>query len=54
MRLHNLFITFLFGLVLTACTYTINMVHTEGSATDVVDDTTTATPTTNFPSSFLL
>jgi hypothetical protein len=34
---------------LTACTmnYSINMVHSEGIASDVVDDTKTATPTTD-------
>jgi len=28
---------------LSACTYSINMVHTEGSASDVVDETDTPT-----------
>lgn len=27
-----------------SCTYSITMVHTEGSATDVVDETATNTP----------
>jgi hypothetical protein len=31
---------------LTACTYSISMAHTEGVATDTIDDTQTATPTT--------
>lgn len=31
--------------LMTACTYTITMVHTEGSAEDVVDETSTNTPT---------
>ncbi len=29
---------------LTACTYSINMVHTQGTATDVVDETQRADP----------
>ena len=32
-------------LALTSCTYTISMVHTEGTASDVIDDT--STPTAN-------
>lgn len=34
-------------LLLTSCTYAITMVHTEGTATDVVDETATNTPTTS-------
>jgi hypothetical protein len=30
----------------TFCTYSVTMVHTEGQATDVVDETATNTPTT--------
>jgi hypothetical protein len=30
--------------LLTACTYSINQVHTEGTATDVVDENQTASP----------
>jgi hypothetical protein len=33
--------------LLTGCTYSITMVHTEGQATDVVDETSSATPTTS-------
>jgi hypothetical protein len=33
-------------LLLTSCTYSITMVHTEGSATDVVDETATNSPST--------
>lgn len=29
---------------LTACTYNISMVHTEGEATDVIDDTDNVSP----------
>lgn len=32
---------------LTGCTYAITMVHTEGQATDVVDETATNTPSTS-------
>ncbi len=34
-------------LAMTGCTYTITMVHTEGEASDVVDETSTATPSTD-------
>jgi len=34
-------------LSLTGCTYAITMVHTEGTATDVVDETATNTPSTS-------
>lgn len=34
-------------LLLSACTYSITMVHTQGEATDVVDETATNTPSTN-------
>lgn len=34
-------------LCLTACTYSITMVHTQGEATDVVDETASNTPTTS-------
>ena len=32
------------GLILTSCTYSINMVHTQGEAKDVVDETQAAEP----------
>ncbi len=32
------------AIILTACTYTITMVHTEGQADDVVDETSTNSP----------
>jgi hypothetical protein len=32
-------------LALSGCTYSITMVHTEGTASDVVDDTDTPTST---------
>lgn len=37
------------GVVLSSCTYSINMVHTEGSASDVVDET--QTPSTSVQAS---
>lgn len=35
------------SLSLTGCTYSITMVHTEGDARDVVDETATNTPSTS-------
>lgn len=38
---------YIFGLMLLAlnsCTYNISMAHTEGQATDVIDDTASNTP----------
>jgi len=35
---------FLFLLCLNACTYSVNLVHTQGTATDVVDETQKADP----------
>jgi len=32
---------------LSSCTYSITMVHTEGEASDVVDETATNTPSTS-------
>lgn len=34
-------------LFLSSCTYSITMVHTQGEATDVVDETATNTPSTS-------
>lgn len=34
-------------MMLASCTYSITMVHTEGEATDVVDETATNTPSTS-------
>lgn len=48
MRLINLFTCFTLSIFcLTGCTYAITMVHTEGQATDVVDETATNTPSTS-------
>lgn len=42
---------------LSSCTYSITMVHTEGQASDVVDETqtpsTTLTPTVSIPAAAL-
>lgn len=38
---------FILFFTLTACTYSITMVHTEGQASDVVDETATNTPSTS-------
>jgi hypothetical protein len=37
----------LISLVLSSCTYSITMIHTEGEASDVVDDTSTPTANVN-------
>lgn len=38
---------FMMMIIMTGCTYSITMVHTEGQATDVVDETATNTPSTS-------
>ena len=43
MKLINISICILF----TSCTYAVTLVHTEGTATDVVDETATNTPDTS-------
>lgn len=45
-KLFNLFLASFF-LSLTGCTYSITMVHTQGEATDVVDETASNTPSTS-------
>lgn len=42
-----LILIWLFCLTLNSCTYSINMVHTEGQASDVVDETQRADAKTN-------
>lgn len=53
MRKSLIFITW--PLFLTSCTYTINMVHSEGEASDVIDEQASATadikPNVNIPAS---
>jgi len=41
------YLTFTILFFLTGCTYSITMVHTEGQAADVVDETATNTPSTH-------
>jgi hypothetical protein len=43
----QIFIGLFLTMFLTACTYSITMVHTEGEAADVVDETTSNTPSTS-------
>lgn len=38
-----------FGFFICSCTYSITMVHTEGQATDIVDETSTNAPQGSFP-----
>lgn len=40
-------LTIMMTIILTGCTYSITMVHTEGTASDVVDETATNTPSTS-------
>lgn len=37
----------LFFLLLNSCTYSVNMVHSEGTATDVIDENQEAKPDVN-------
>jgi len=39
-------------MALEGCTYSITMVHTEGQASDVVDETATNTPSTSVTPTF--
>lgn len=41
----KLLISFLTSLMLVGCTQTMTMVHTSGTASDVVDETSDASPT---------
>lgn len=43
----EIIISLIVATFLTGCTYSITMVHTVGTATDVVDETATNTPTTS-------
>lgn len=40
-------VAIIIGMLCTSCTYSITMVHTEGQASDVVDETATNTPSTS-------
>jgi hypothetical protein len=41
------FISLVLSLVLCSCTYSINMVHSEGTTSDVIDESDSVTPTTD-------
>jgi hypothetical protein len=47
MKLQNFFLMAIMITMCTSCTYSITMVHTEGQASDVVDETATNTPSTS-------
>ena len=47
MNLKHLFISSALLLNLSSCNYSITLIHTEGQASDIVDDTDTITPSTN-------
>jgi hypothetical protein len=46
-KLFNLLLVLKMTIFLTGCTYSITMVHTQGQATDVVDEAATNTPSTS-------
>jgi hypothetical protein len=50
-------LTIMMRILMTGCTYSITMVHTEGQATDVVDEqqtpSTSVTPTVSIPAAAL-
>jgi hypothetical protein len=41
----NKFVLLALACLMTSCTYNISMVHTEGTASDVIDETSANTPT---------
>lgn len=41
----NKLLSMMMCLNLSACTYNVTMAHTEGAATDLIDETSTNTPT---------
>jgi hypothetical protein len=45
------YILMILTILMTGCTYSINMAHTSGTASDVIDDTpaTTLSPNVNIP-----
>ncbi len=43
----KLLISLLICFVMCSCTFSVTTVHTQGSATDVVDETATNTPSTS-------
>jgi hypothetical protein len=40
--------------LLSSCTYSVTLVHTQGQATDVVDESASNTPSTNLSAEGLL
>lgn len=42
-----LFLTIIFTLIFTGCTISVTTLHTQGTASDVVDEQQTSTPTVN-------
>lgn len=44
MKLSEILLILALSATLTCCTYTISMVHTEGQASDVIDETNANTP----------
>jgi hypothetical protein len=47
MKLLTLIFTFMASMVcLNSCNYSVTMAHTEGTATDVIDETASNTPST--------
>lgn len=47
MKIYTMIFLLNLTFILTGCTYSITMVHTEGQATDVVDETASNTPSTS-------
>ncbi len=39
-----IFVIIVCGLILNSCTYSVTMAHTEGKATDLIDEAQTAQP----------
>jgi hypothetical protein len=39
-----LIVIIVFGFILNSCTYSVTLAHTEGQATDLIDETQTAQP----------
>lgn len=43
----NKYIALLMVIFIGSCTYSINMIHVDGSASDVIDETQSVTPSTS-------
>lgn len=47
----SLFMSFMYsGLCLSGCTYSINMIHSEGTSSDLIDETDTPSTVISLPS----